>query len=94
MTKQVIFCDQEGTVHAGLLLDDGYIVCGCCGSLIEPDDYVLFHVYENWVDIEQEICGDDAFYLRKFQEKLDELSTKDIEKILETTDATELLKSL
>ena len=67
MTKQVIFCDQEGTVHAGLLLDDGYIVCGCCGSLIEPDDYVLFHVYENWVDIE---------------------------KILETTDATELLKSL
>lgn len=90
MTKQVLFLDLEGTVHAGLLLDDGYIVCGCCGSLMEPDDYLLLHVYHEWVNIEEEICGDNLL-LKDFQEKVDTLSTKEIEKILSTMDATNLI---
>jgi hypothetical protein len=93
MTKQVLFLDLEGCAHAGLLLDDGYIVCGCCGSLVEPDEYLLLHVYKNWVDIEEEICGDDLL-LKDFQKKVNTLSTKEMEKILCTMDATNLLKSL
>lgn len=93
MTKQVLFLDLEGVVHAGLLLDDGYIVCGCCGSLMEPGDYLLLHVYKEWVDIEEEICGDDLL-LKDFQRKVDSLSTKEIEKILTETDASNLIKSL
>lgn len=76
MTKQVLFLDLEGTVHAGLLLDDGWIVCG---SLVEPDEYLLLHVYKEWVDIEEEICGDDLL-LKDFQKRVDSLSTKEMEK--------------
>lgn len=68
MTKQVLFLDLEGVVHAGLLLDDGYIVCGCCGSLMEPGDYLLLHVYKEWVDIEEEICG-TIYFLKISREK-------------------------
>lgn len=93
MTKQVLFLDFEGTVHAGLLLDDGWIVCGCCGSLVEPDEYLLLHVYKEWVDIEEEICGDDLL-LKDFQKKVDNLSTKEMAKILTETDASNLIKSL
>lgn len=93
MTKQVLFLDLEGVVHAGLLLDDGYIVCGCCGFLMEPDEYLLLHVYKKWVDIEEEICGDDLL-LKDFQRKVDSLSVKEMEKILTETDASNLIKSL
>lgn len=93
MTKQVLFLDLEGVVHAGLLLDDGYIVCGCCGSLMEPDEYLLLHVYKKWVDIEEEICEDDLL-LKDFQRKVDSLSVKEMEKILTETDASNLIKSL
>ena len=93
MTKQVLFLDLEGVVHAGLLLDDSYIVCGCCGSLMEPGDYLLLHVYKEWVDIEEEICGDDLL-LKDFQRKVDSLFVKEMEKILTETDASNLIKSL
>ena len=93
MTKQVLFLDLEGTVHAGLLLDDGCIVCGCCGSLVELGDYLLLYVYKKWVNIEEEICGDDLL-LKDFQRKVDSLSTEEMGKILAETDATNLTKSL
>lgn len=93
MTKQVLFLDLEGVVHAGLLLDDGNIICGCCGSLIELGDYLLLHVYKKWVDIEEEICGDDLL-LKDFQRKVNSLSVKEMEKILTETDASNLIKSL
>jgi hypothetical protein len=73
-----------------LLLDDGYIVCG---SLMEPDEYLLLHVYKEWVDIEEEICGDDLL-LKDFQRKVDSLSVKEMEKILTETDTSNLIKSL
>lgn len=93
MTKQVLFLDLEGVVHAGLLLDDGNIICGCCGSLMRPGSYLLLHVYKEWVDIEEEICGDDLL-LKDFQRKVDSLSIKEMEKILTETDASNLIKSL
>ena len=37
--KQIIFCDIENkTEHGGILLDDGDIVCGCCGGLIPQNE--------------------------------------------------------
>lgn len=60
---------------------------------MEPGDYLLLHVYKEWVDIEEEICGDDLL-LKDFQRKVDSLSVKEMEKILTETDASNLIKSL
>ena len=33
MARQVIFRDKfEDDIHAGILLDDGNVICGCCGG--------------------------------------------------------------
>ena len=63
--KQVMFYDKENDVkHGGILTDDGDIICGCCGGLIPADeigddgDHQILEVFDNWVDLDEEICGD------------------------------------
>ena len=63
--KQVMFYDKENHVkHGGILTDDGDIICGCCGGLIPADeigddcDHQILEVFDNWVDLDEEICGD------------------------------------
>jgi len=39
----VLFADcLEGTEkHYGVLFENGFILCFCCGGYIEPEDYVI-----------------------------------------------------
>lgn len=64
---QVAFCDPDGPGH--FIGGIGYgeeIICGCCGGVyeiadiyeacsIESEEPIV--VYEDWVDISEEICG-------------------------------------
>lgn len=58
--QMVKFKDLENnTILGGILTDEGNIICGCCGSLIEKDDF-QFEIIENlsWIDISNEILGE------------------------------------
>ena len=58
--KQVKFHEiGENIEIGGILLDDGNIVCGCCGSLFEPEDVEIIKEYESWIDLSEEIKGDE-----------------------------------
>lgn len=64
MTKQVRFLDVENNAeHGGIQLDNGDIICGCCGKLIPADEqdaehgFELLEVYDVWVDLDWEIMG-------------------------------------
>lgn len=69
--KQVKFIDLENNVvHGGILTDDGDIICGCCGGLIEKDEigddpdkctHKILKIYDNWIDLDEAICGDDLY---------------------------------
>lgn len=66
--KQVMFYDKVNEVkHGGILMDNGDIICGCCGGLIPSDeigdeyDHEIIEVFDNWVDLDERICGDDYF---------------------------------
>lgn len=55
--QMVKFKDLENNVIlGGILTDDGSIICGCCGGLVEKDD-PDFEIMENlpWVNISNEI---------------------------------------
>ena len=58
--KQIKFHEiGENIEIGGILLDDGNIVCGCCGSLFEPKDVEIIKEYESWIDLSEEIKGDE-----------------------------------
>lgn len=58
--KQIKFHEiGEDTEIGGILLDDGKIVCGCCGSLFEPEDVEIIKEYESWINLSEEIKGDE-----------------------------------
>lgn len=84
MNKQVIFMDNEGNVCSGIWNQDrDEIICGCCGATIESGDFVLLHIYDEWLDISDEIYGDDDEILDEIQEKIDCLTTDEFQAILD-----------
>ena len=58
--KQIKFHEVGEDIEiGGILLDDGNIICGCCGSLFEPEDVEIIKEYESWIDLSEEIKGDE-----------------------------------
>lgn len=70
MARQVIFRDRfiENDIHAGILLDDGNIICGCCGGRVDSKDCNILHIYNSWINLEANITGDDSFSSRTNEE--------------------------
>lgn len=71
MVKQCRFFDVNpldsgfslGNEYSGIKLEDGSVVCACCGSIFEPDEVaatikavtgdtaiVISRIYDEWVD--------------------------------------------
>ena len=84
MNYQVIFMDNKGTVCAGIWNKDrDEIICGCCGATIEAGDFVLLHIYEAWLNITDDICGDDGEMFHEIEKKIDHLTTDEVQAILD-----------
>ena len=84
MNRQVIFMDSEGTIYSGIWNQDrDEIICGCCGATIESGDFVLLHIYNEWLPINDEICGDDGATLHEIEEKVNRLTTDEIQAIFD-----------
>lgn len=59
-TKMVEFTfgDDDEPI-GGILVDDKYIICGCCGGVIEVDDpEVKINKILSWINISNEILGE------------------------------------
>ena len=56
---QVLFRDEENNLCAGIRLDDGRVLCGCCGGILEPEDFTVVKVFNDWEDISNAIAGLD-----------------------------------
>ena len=83
MNRQVIFMDNKGIVYSGIWNQErDEIICGCCGGTIKSGDFVLLHIYDEWLNITDEICGDDGEMFQEIAEKVGRLSTSEIEAIL------------
>lgn len=84
MNRQVIFMDDKRIVSSGIWNQDrDEIICGCCGATIKSGDFVLLHIYNEWLPINDEICGDDGEMFQKIEEKVNRLTTDEIQAILD-----------
>lgn len=66
IAKQVMFMDLENEeTHGGILLDNGDLICAECGGLFEADEngvtWKIKTVFEDWIDLDEEICGDEIY---------------------------------
>lgn len=61
-----MFCQQvrfyvpdEEEEYGGILVDGKQVICGCCGGVlsIKEDEIEIREIYENWVNISDEIKG-------------------------------------
>ena len=61
---QVKWFDDLEDVWVGGIAFGNVIICGCCGNTIELDNFEKREVveYEDWIDIEKEIRGEDCDY--------------------------------
>ena len=73
--KQILFRDITETPHswhAGILTDNGDVICGCCGGIFEASEkgetWELIKEYKEWIDIQEAICGDDEDILELCKE--------------------------
>jgi len=72
--KQIMFKDTaDNTIHGGILLDNGDAICGCCGGLLKADDnnWTIIEKYDEWIDLDETICGDDLDYYEEENENSD-----------------------
>lgn len=62
--RQIRFYDTENkTELGGFLVDNKYIVCGCCGTVLGEngdDDYPILEIYPGWTDLSDCIIGNEA----------------------------------
>ena len=54
--------DEEGRIYGGIgCYEEGnlcYVICGCCGSVFEPEDVEILQRYNHWIDICEAIIGE------------------------------------
>ena len=60
LTEQVKFrYIGEDTEFGGILVDNKYVICGCCGGVFELDDEEIEILKKlRWVPISDEILGE------------------------------------
>lgn len=58
-TKQVKFQEANGEIFGGILVDESYVICGCCGGIFlmdkEGKTWKLIETFEQWVNVSEEI---------------------------------------
>ena len=55
--KQVIFRDED-ELFGGILIDNKYIICGCCGGVIDDfEEIEIVEYHKDWLDISEVIKG-------------------------------------
>ena len=80
MAKQVIFTNYNDKVEAGILTNNGTVICGSNGFEIPAKDCVILKIYPKWVEFEAEITGSDTT-LYRIQTKLGKIPKSKLEAI-------------
>ena len=63
LAQQVQFWDDDNKEwFGGIMIDNEYIICGCCGSVYECNELKKKKIipYDAWINISDEILGDQG----------------------------------
>ena len=60
--KQVKFKDtnfEGNNILGGIMVDNKFVICGCCGGVFEVEEVEILEVYKVWLNISDEIRGEE-----------------------------------
>lgn len=50
---------MTGNYNSGIAYCDE-VICGCCGGIVNFSEIYYMRVYNNWINLDEEIIGDDC----------------------------------
>lgn len=45
--------EDNAPEHFGILFDNGFILCFCCGGCVEPEDYEIIEDYKGFAYLDE-----------------------------------------
>ena len=45
--------EENSDEHFGILFDNGFILCFCCGGYVEPEDYEIIENYNGFAYLDE-----------------------------------------
>lgn len=45
--------EENSDDHFGILFENGFILCFCCGGYVEPEDYEILEHYEGFAYLDE-----------------------------------------
>lgn len=52
----VVFKDkleEDADKHFGILFENGFILCLCCGGFLEPEDYEIIEAFDGFAYVDE-----------------------------------------
>lgn len=59
LISEDMLSQNDQCVYGGFELKDGRVICGCCGHIYIPEEVYILERYHDWIDLSDEILGDD-----------------------------------
>lgn len=56
--KQVLFRfkdEYDDSIQAGIMLENGSVICACCGCVFELEEIEILHVFGYWTGFSEQI---------------------------------------
>lgn len=53
----ILFSDIEKDTHLGILFENGWCLCLCCGGWLEPDEFDILEDYGGFAYVEETLMG-------------------------------------
>ena len=45
--------EDQSDEHFGIIFDNGYVLCLCCGGCLEPDDYEIIENFHGFAYVDE-----------------------------------------
>ena len=64
--RQISFIDNDNVLRGGILLNNGDVICGCCGEIYSSEDVgkikdgyeiEIIETFKYWLDLSERIKG-------------------------------------
>lgn len=58
--------EDDADIHYGILFENGFVMCLCCGGCLEPEDYEIIKEFNGFAHLDETL---KAHYENEYEEE-------------------------